>query len=50
MVAIDKEAFKVVNEEGLLVNEGSIVLSCGVGQPDSRTASITGHHSVVVRL
>lgn len=50
VVAIDKEAFKVVNEEGLPVSEGSVVLSCGVGQPDSRTAALTGHHSVVVRL
>ena len=50
VVSVDREAFRVVNSEGEFVDEGSIVLFCGVGQPDTRTEALTGHSSVVLSL
>lgn len=50
MIPIDREAFRVINEAGVPVDEGSVVLFCGVGQPDSRTAALTGHPAVALRL
>lgn len=49
-IIIDREAFKVVNSEGESIDEGNVVLFCGVGQPDARTCALTGHQSLKVSL
>ena len=44
-------AFLVVNEEGAFAEgSGSYVLYVGVGQPDARTAALTGKKSVEVAV
>lgn len=47
-VSIKQTAFLVVNEAGDLVEEGSVKLFVGMGQPDARTQALTGHASVTV--
>ncbi len=47
---LDERAFLVVNENGGKVSEGKVVLYAGVGQPDARTAALTGHTSVKLAL
>ena len=49
-IPIDREAFKVVNSEGESIDEGNVILFCGVGQPDARTQALTGHQSLNVSL
>jgi hypothetical protein len=49
-LTVAKEALKVVNDNGELVEEGSPVLFAGVGQPDSRTAALTGHEALSIEL
>ena len=46
---IPAERLKVVDENGRFVDEGTPVFFVGLGQPDARTAELTGHESVVVR-
>ncbi|MDO4867829.1 MAG: glycoside hydrolase family 3 C-terminal domain-containing protein [Clostridia bacterium] len=47
-VALDipAERLKVVNAEGRLVDEGTPVFYVGFGQPDARTAELTGRESI----
>lgn len=49
-IAIDPEAFKVVNEEGESVSEGRVALYVGMGQPDQRTKELTGHEALKTYL
>ena len=49
-IEIENKRFLVVNEEGKSVQEGSVVLYAGVGQPDAYTKELTGHGSVRVEL
>ena len=49
-LTVSKEALKVVNDNGELVEEGSPVLYAGVGQPDSRTLALTGHEALSIEL
>ena len=49
-IEIENKRFLVVNEEGKSVQEGSVVLYAGVGQPDAYTKELTGHESVRVEL
>jgi beta-glucosidase len=46
---IPAERLKVVDENGRFVDEGKPVFFVGLGQPDARTAELTGHESVAVR-
>lgn len=42
-VSVDRDAFTVVNEDGIRLVEGSrFTISVGFGQPDARTAALTG--------
>ena len=45
---IPAERLKVVNEDGAFVDEGTPVFYAGLGQPDARTAALTGHEAVRV--
>ena len=47
-VALDipAERLKVVDDEGRLVDEGTPVFYVGFGQPDARTAELTGRESI----
>ena len=47
-VALDipAERLKVVDGEGRLVDEGTPVFYAGLGQPDARTAELTGRKSI----
>ena len=47
-VSVKQTAFLVVNEAGDFVKEGNVKLYVGMGQPDARTQSLTGHASVNV--
>ncbi|MBR4359589.1 MAG: glycoside hydrolase family 3 C-terminal domain-containing protein [Clostridia bacterium] len=47
-VSVKQTAFLVVNEAGDFVKEGNVKLYVGMGQPDARTQSLTGHASVTV--
>ena len=50
VIDVDKESFLVVNDEGRHVEEGSVVLYAGMGQPDAQTERLTGHKAVEIRL
>ena len=43
---IPAERLKVVDDEGRLVDEGTPVFYVGFGQPDARTAELTGRESI----
>ena len=43
---IPADRLKVVDAEGRLVDEGAPVFYAGLGQPDARTAELTGHDAV----
>ena len=43
---IPEERLKVVDDAGRPVDEGRIALYVGLGQPDARTAQLTGHAAV----
>ena len=45
---IPAQRLKVVNDDGEYVCEGTPVFYVGLGQPDDRTAELTGHRSVRV--
>ena len=47
---VDERNLLVVNDQGRRVSEGKAVLYVGVGQPDKRTAALTGHASVRIAL
>ena len=49
-VTVEKRRFLVVDEAGRKVPEGKVVLYAGVGQPDARTAELTGHRAVKLAL
>ena len=49
-LTVAREALKVVNDNGELVEEGSPVLYVGMGQPDSRTLALTGHEALSIEL
>ena len=49
-IAVPAAALRVVDEDGNRVEEGQCVFFVGVGQPDSRTQTLTGHASVRVTL
>jgi len=49
-IVVPKERFLVVNEEGRFVEEGSVVLYAGMGQPDEQTARLTRHSAIQIRL
>jgi beta-glucosidase len=43
---IPAEQLKLVNDEGARIEDGEIVFYAGLGQPDARTAALTGHSAV----
>ena len=44
-------SFMVVNEDGEEIRGGdSFLVSVGVGQPDARTAALTGHEAVSIEV
>lgn len=45
---IDPERLKVVDAEGRLISDGTPVFYAGLGQPDARTAALTGHAALRV--
>ena len=45
---IPSDRLKVVNDAGDLVEEGRVRLYVGLGQPDARTAELTGHESIEI--
>ena len=45
---IPDDRLKVVNDAGDLVEEGRVRLYVGLGQPDARTAELTGHESIEI--
>ena len=47
---VDPADLLVVNESGQKVPDGSAVLYIGMGQPDSRTCTLTGHAAVRIDL
>ena len=47
---VDERGFLVVNGRGERISEGHIVLYAGMGQPDARTAALTGHPAVRIML
>ena len=49
-IPLEPKRFLVVNEDGERVSEGRPVLYIGLGQPDARTAELTGHASVKIEL
>lgn len=49
-VVIDREALKVVNENGERIFEGRTVLYAGVSQPDGRSCELTGHACIESEL
>ena len=49
-IVVPKERFLVVDEAGEFVQEGSVVLYAGMGQPDKQTARLTGHSATQIRL
>ena len=49
-LSVATKQLEVVDEDGILVNEGRPVLYIGMGQPDSRTAELTGHCSIKLEV
>jgi beta-glucosidase len=49
-ICVPAKAFKVVDDAGNRVSEGSPVLYVGLGQPDARTAELTGKKSIEIKL
>ncbi|MDR0974137.1 MAG: glycoside hydrolase family 3 C-terminal domain-containing protein [Ruminococcus sp.] len=49
-MSIKAKQFTVVDDSGNHVNEGTPVLYVGMGQPDERTAELTGKNSVKIAL
>ena len=49
-IPVNKELFKVIDENGDKVEEGKVVLFVGMGQPDQRTQELTGHTAVRIEL
>ncbi len=49
-LTVCEDALKVVDSNGIFVEEGSPVLYIGVGQPDSRTQTLTGHEALSIEL
>ncbi len=49
-LTVSEDALKVVDNDGNYITEGSPVLYVGVGQPDSRTAALTGHEALSIEL
>ncbi|MBQ8091977.1 MAG: glycoside hydrolase family 3 C-terminal domain-containing protein [Clostridia bacterium] len=48
-VPVDPRHFLVVDEDGHRTQDGKVVLYAGMGQPDARTAALTGHKAVPVK-
>ncbi len=46
LLTVRAESLKVVDDAGKRVSEGRVVLYAGMGQPDERTAALTGHTAV----
>ena len=49
-ILIPQERFLVVDENGKQMEEGCPVLYIGMGQPDEKTASLTGRQAVKLVL
>ena len=49
-VCIDPDALLVIDENGDKKKDGRAVLYVGMGQPDERTAELTGNHAVKISL
>ena len=47
-LVIPQDQLKVVDEKGKLIEEGTAVFYVGLGQPDTKTAALTGHESIRV--
>ncbi|MGX8705112.1 MAG: glycoside hydrolase family 3 C-terminal domain-containing protein [bacterium] len=45
---IPAERLKVVTHDGALIDEGTPAFFVGLGQPDPRTAELTGHNSIKI--
>ena len=45
-IPVPAEALKVINESGDAVLEGKLAFYVGMGQPDSRTETLTGRKAV----
>ena len=48
-MTVEPERLKVIDASGAPVDDGTPVFYVGLGQPDARTAALTGHSSVVVK-
>lgn len=49
-IPLEPKRFLVVNQNGERVSEGRVTLYVGLGQPDARTAELTGHAPVKIEL
>jgi len=49
-IVIPETRFAVADENGARNLEGNPVLYVGTGQPDARTAALTGHQSIEIQL
>ena len=50
-IPVVPESFKVVNEEGeKVIPEGKVSLFVGFGQPDARTAALTGKEPIILTV
>ena len=47
-LVIPQDQLKVVDEKGKFIEEGTAVFYVGLGQPDTKTAALTGHESIRV--
>ena len=47
-LVIPQDQLKVVDEQGKFIEEGTAVFYVGLGQPDTKTAALTGHESIRV--
>lgn len=50
LIRVRREELLVVNDQGERIADGNAVLYVGMGQPDERTRTLTGHASVCVKL
>ena len=50
-IPVSPESFKVVNEEGeRVIPDGKVSLFVGFGQPDARTAALTGKEPIILTI
>ena len=49
-IAVPQDRLLVIDDQGKPVCEGDIVLYAGMGQPDGKTAKLTGHAAAKIRL